>query len=59
MFYSYSRTIWGRQCGGYLKMTELKCPRHPDSGTHYGERTKVIRCNYCNDEVKQNEEKKK
>jgi len=40
-------------------MTELKCPRHPDSGTHYGERTKVIRCNYCNDEVKQNEEKKK
>ncbi len=31
---------------------DLKCLKHPDAGTHYGERTKVIRCNYCNMEVK-------
>ena len=40
-------------------MTELKCPKHPDAGMHYGEATKVYRCNYCNDELKQIEEKKK
>jgi len=31
---------------------ELKCLKHPDAGTHYGEATKVDRCNYCNNEVK-------
>ena len=34
-------------------MEDLKCLKHPDAGTHYGERTKKIRCNYCDEEVKQ------
>jgi hypothetical protein len=31
---------------------KIRCEKHPDAGIHFGEVTKVNRCNYCNKEVK-------
>lgn len=35
---------------------KIVCEKHPDAGIHFGEVSKVFRCNYCNAELKKPKE---